>query len=443
VVLTMAIKAVDTIELIKKALDGKRLTKDEMKRIISDALAGKLPDVAIAAFIVRQYIKPLSTDEIADLTFAMVETGATVDFGPYTVDKHSIGGVPGNKVSLLIVPIIASTGLRIPKTSSRSITTIGTADTFEVLAKVDFSLDEVVEIVKKTNGCIVWGGALNTAPADDLFIQKVESILRIDPISQLLASILAKKVAMGVRYLVIDIPQGRGTKAETMEAAITLSRMFVDLGQKLGMHLEAAITYGDQPIGHTVGPALEAKEALMTLEGNWVSTSLVEKASGLSGILLEMTGRVSPNRGAEVAKEILKSGKALKKMKEIIEAQGGDPNIKSDDIPLGQYTADVEAPADGYVVSIDNRAIMAIVRAAGAPRDKEAGVYIHRKGGRYVKKGEPVMTIYSNNEARLDEALSLARTLEPIVIEGMIRRRVLQAQFLMSSELSSVEMEES
>jgi len=439
----MAIKAVDTIELIKKALDGKRLTKDEMKRIISDALAGKLPDVAIAAFIVRQYIKPLSTDEIADLTFAMVETGATVDFGPYTVDKHSIGGVPGNKVSLLIVPIIASTGLRIPKTSSRSITTIGTADTFEVLAKVDFSLDEVVEIVKKTNGCIVWGGALNTAPADDLFIQKVESILRIDPISQLLASILAKKVAMGVRYLVIDIPQGRGTKAETMEAAITLSRMFVDLGQKLGMHLEAAITYGDQPIGHTVGPALEAKEALMTLEGNWVSTSLVEKASGLSGILLEMTGRVPPNRGAEVAKEILKSGKALKKMKEIIEAQGGDPNIKSDDIPLGQYTADVEAPADGYVVSIDNRAIMAIVRAAGAPRDKEAGVYIHRKGGRYVKKGEPVMTIYSNNEARLDEALSLARTLEPIVIEGMIRRRVLQAQFLMSSELSSVEMEES
>ena len=439
----MAIKAVDTIELIKKALDGKRLTKDEMKRIISDALAGKLPDVAIAAFIVRQYIKPLSTDEIADLTFAMVETGATVDFGPYTVDKHSIGGVPGNKVSLLIVPIIASTGLRIPKTSSRSITTIGTADTFEVLAKVDFSLDEVVEIVKKTNGCIVWGGALNTAPADDLFIQKVESVLRIDPISQLLASILAKKVAMGVRYLVIDIPQGRGTKAETMEAAITLSRMFVDLGQKLGMHLEAAITYGDQPIGHTVGPALEAKEALMTLEGNWVSTSLVEKASGLSGILLEMTGRVPPNRGAEVAKEILKSGKALKKMKEIIEAQGGDPNIKSDDIPLGQYTADVEAPADGYVVSIDNRAIMAIVRAAGAPRDKEAGVYIHRKGGRYVKKGEPVMTIYSNNEARLDEALSLARTLEPIVIEGMIRRRVLQAQFLMSSELSSVEMEES
>jgi len=431
----MSFKPVDTIDLVKKVLNGKKLTKDEMKKIVEDSLAGRLPDVAIAAFIVRQYIKPFSIDEIADLTRAMVETGRTVDFGPNTVDKHSIGGVPGNKVTLLIVPIIASTGLKIPKTSSRSITTIGTADTFEVLANVELPLDEVIEVVKKTNGCIVWGGALDIAPADDLFIQKVESVLRIDPVSQLLASIMAKKVAMGVRYLVIDIPQGRGTKAETMDDAMNLARMFVNLGQKLNIHVEAAITYGDQPIGHAVGPALEAKEALTTLEGNWVSSSLVEKAAGLAGILLEMTGRAPPNRGVEIAKEILRSGKALKKMKEIIEAQGGDPKIKSDDIPVGQYKAEIEAPADGYVVSIDNRAIIAITRAAGAPQDKGAGVIIHKKGGRYVKRGEPVMTIYSNSESRLDEALSLARTLEPIVIEGMIRRRILQAQFLMGTSI--------
>ncbi len=431
----MSFKPVDTIDLVKKVLNGKKLTKDEMKKIVEDSLAGRLPDVAIAAFIVRQYIKPFSIDEIADLTRAMVETGRTVDFGPNTVDKHSTGGVPGNKVTLLIVPIIASTGLKIPKTSSRSITTIGTADTFEVLANVELPLDEVIEVVKKTNGCIVWGGALDIAPADDLFIQKVESVLRIDPVSQLLASIMAKKVAMGVRYLVIDVPQGRGTKAETMDDAMNLARMFVNLGQKLNIHVEAAITYGDQPIGHAVGPALEAKEALTTLEGNWVSSSLVEKATGLAGILLEMTGRAPPNRGVEIAKEILRSGKALKKMKEIIEAQGGDPKIKSDDIPVGQYKAEIEAPADGYVVSIDNRAIIAITRAAGAPQDKGAGVIIHKKGGRYVKRGEPVMTIYSNSESRLDEALSLARTLEPIVIEGMIRRRILQAQFLMGTSI--------
>ncbi len=431
----MQIKGLDTIELVKKALDGKRLNKDELKKIISDALTGKLPDVAIAAFIVRQYLKPFSIDEIADLTLAMVEVGKTVDFGPNTVDKHSIGGVPGNKVSLLIAPIIASTGLKIPKTSSRSITTIGTADTMEVLANVNLTLEEVEEVVNKTNGCIVWGGALDIAPADDLFIQKVESVLRIDPISQLLASIMAKKVAMGVKYLVIDIPQGRGTKAETMEDAMKLARMFVDLGQKLNVHVEGAITYGDQPIGNAVGPALEAREALMTLEGKMPSTSLVEKATGLAGMLMEMTGRAAPNRGSEIAKEILKSGKALKKMKEIIEAQGGDPNIKSEDIPVGQYTANIEATADGYVVSIDNRAIMAIVRAAGAPQDKGAGVIVHKKGGRHVKKGEPVITIFSNSETRLDEALSLARTLEPIIIEGMIRKRIVQAQFLMPTSL--------
>jgi len=417
-------KYVDSIELVRKCLRGKKLTKDEFKKILSDALSNKLPDVALAAFIVRQELKPFTLDEIADLTLAMVETGETVDFGPDTVDKHSIGGVPGNKVSLLIVPIIASTGLKIPKTSSRSITTIGTADTMEVLAPVDLSLEEVIEVVNRTNGCLVWGGSLNIAPADDLFIKKVESVLSIDPISQMLASIMAKKMAMGVRYLVIDIPQGRGTKVETIEDAMRLAQMFVTLGQKLGVDIEAAITYGDQPVGHAVGPALEAKEALTTLEGNIVSTSLVEKATGLAGMLLEMTGRVSKGRGANVAKDILFSGKALKKMREIIEAQGGNPNVSADDIPVGQYKEDIEAPADGYVVMIDNQAVIAIVRAAGAPQDKGAGVYLPKKGGRYVKRGETIMTIYSNNEARLDRAVALARTLQPIVIEGMIRRKV-------------------
>ncbi len=238
----MPIKGIDSIDLIKRVLDGKRLTKDELKQIIEDALGGALPDVAITAFIVRQYIKPFSIDEIADLTMAMVETGKTVDFGPNTVDKHSIGGVPGNKVSLLIVPIIASTGLKIPKTSSRSITTIGTADTMEVLAPVALRLEEVEEVVKKTNGCIVWGGALDIAPVDDLLIRKVERVLSIDPVSQMIASIMSKKLAMGAKFLVLDIPQGRGTKAETMDEAIKLSKLFTEISYRLGIRLEAAIT---------------------------------------------------------------------------------------------------------------------------------------------------------------------------------------------------------
>ncbi|MCD6490667.1 MAG: AMP phosphorylase [Candidatus Njordarchaeia archaeon] len=420
----MSTKILDSIDIIRKQMQGQKLTKEELYKIVEDVVNNRLPDVAIAAFIVSQEIRPLSLDEVADLTMAMVETGKTTDFGPNTVDKHSIGGVPGNKVSLLIVPIIAASGLKIPKTSSRSITTIGTADTFETLAPVELRLEEVIDVVNKVNGCIVWGGSLDIAPADDIFIKKVEHVLRIDPVSQMLASILAKKVAMGSKYLVLDIPQGKGTKAPTYEDAIKLAQMFVELGTKLGMQIEVAITYGDQPVGHAVGPALEAKEALKTLEGTIVSSSLVEKSAGLAGILLEMTGKVPSGRGIDIAKQVLSSGKALKKIKEIIEAQGGNPNIKSDDIPVGNYSEVIESQNDGYVVSIDNKSIMAIVRAAGAPEDRGAGIVIHKKGGRYVKKGEPIMTIYSNSETRLDEALQLARTLQPILIEGMIRRRI-------------------
>ncbi|MGQ4892098.1 MAG: AMP phosphorylase [Candidatus Njordarchaeia archaeon] len=420
----------NSIDLIRNHFYGETLTKDQFKQILQDALNEKIPDVALTYFLARQECKPYTNKEIADLTIAMVELGKTVEFGLNTVDKHSIGGVPGNKVSLLIVPIIAQTGLKIPKTSSRSITTIGTADKMEVLAPVELSLDEVVEVVNKTNGCIVWGGTLDISPADDLFIRKVERVLKIDPIPQMIASILSKKLAMGVKYLVLDIPEGRGTKVETMEKAVELADMFTNIGAILGINVYAAITYGEQPVGHAVGVALEAKEALMALEGKHVSTSLVEKATGLAGMLLEMTGRAEVNKGKEIAKEILTSGKALKKMKEIIEAQGGDPNVKSEDIEVGRYVAEFKASADGFVVSVSNPAIMEVVRAAGAPEDKGAGVIIHKKGGRHVKKGETLMTIYSNNEARLDEALSLARTLQPIVIEGMIRKTVTPLKLL-------------
>jgi len=414
----------DPIELVKKFISGRSLSKEQYVRLIKSALSGDLPDVAIAAFVIYQFIKKIPIDEIAKITQAIVETGQTVDFGPMTVDKHSIGGVPGNKVSLLIVPIVAATGLKIPKTSSRSITTIGTADTFEVLAPVDLTLEEVVEVVNKTNGCLVWNGMLGIAPADELFISKVQSVLRIDPLSQAVASIMANKIAMGSKFIVIDIPQGEGTKTRTLKEATELGRMFIELGSRLGVNVEVAVTYGEQPVGHAVGPALEAMEALKTLEGGRPSTSLIEKSIGLAGILFEMTGRSPAGMGREMAREILESGKALKKLKEIIEAQGGDPNIKSDDVPVGSYVAEIKSEINGYVAKIDNKAIMDIVRTAGAPEDKGAGVVLPKKGGRYVNRGDVILKIYSNSESRLDAAVNLAQNLQPIVIEGMIRRRI-------------------
>lgn len=412
------------LEIIKKSIRGKKLKREDFINFFRGILDNKVSDVELTAFIMRQYYQPFSIEEIADMTVAMVEVGKSADFGRNTVDKHSIGGVPGNKVSLIIVPIIASTDLKIPKTSSRSITTIGTADTMEVLAPVNLKLEEAIEVVNKANGCIVWGGGLDIVPVDGVFIERVEHVLEINPVSQMMASILGKKLAMGVRYLVLDIPQGRGTKVETIEKAMALSKKFNDLGSRLGIRIESAITYGDQPVGHAVGPALEAWEALLTLEGKIMSTSLLEKATGLAGMLLEMTGKAVIGNGSSVAKDILSKGKALKKMKKIIELQGGDPKVSSKDIQFGEYHEIITSPIDGFIVQIDNKAIMEVVKAAGAPEDKKAGVLIHKKGGRYVKRGEPLMTIYSSNEGRLDRAVTLARTLHPIVIEGMIRKRI-------------------
>ena len=408
-----------SLRYIRKKMNGLKLSKDEIYCIVKDVVEHKLNEVEIAAFLLAELFRGMDLDEIEYLTRAMFETGERIEFEKPVYDKHSIGGVPGNKVSLLIVPIVAAAGLLIPKTSSKAITSAsGTADTMEVLAPVEFTAEEVKEIALKVNGCIVWGGSLNLAPADDIFI-RVEHMLSIDPIPQMIASIMSKKMAVSATNVVIDIPMGKGTKVETFDDAKKLAALFVTIGQRLGINVRVGITYGGQPIGHAVGPALEAKEALEALMGKGPS-SLIEKSTALAGMLLEMGGIAPRGLGKAYAKEILYSGKALKKMREIIEAQGGDPKIKPDDIPVGDKKIEIKAPCDGYVTDVDNRAITAIARAAGAPEDKGAGVYIYYKKGRKVEKGKTIMTIYAESEEKLTEAYNLALKLNPITIEGML-----------------------
>lgn len=194
---------------LKKRLQGSRLTEGEMRSIIQDVVNGVYGEAEIAAFLVSQLYSELSEEELSYLIKAMVETGSRVAFEEVVYDVHSIGGVPGNsKVALITVPIVAATGLLIPKTSSRAITSpAGTADTMEVLARVDLTIDEIVEIARKVKGVLAWGGRLNLSPADDIFVN-IERRLAIDPEQQMVASILSKKIAMGVERLVIDIPVG-------------------------------------------------------------------------------------------------------------------------------------------------------------------------------------------------------------------------------------------
>ena len=413
-----------SIEFVKNKKQGSIWKEGEIRSIVNDICSGQYTDLEISMFTLAQYYLGLNMDEIQYLTTFMAEYGTTLNFGEPVYDKHSIGGIPGNKVSLVIVPTVAAAGLLIPKTSSRAITSpSGTADTMEVLCDVNFSADEILEIAPKTRGMLVWGGTLDLSPLDEIVIHKVEQPLGIDPHSQMLASIFSKKVSTGVDHMVLDIPTGEGTKMPTKEDAINYAHEATELGRRLGIQIEAALSYGEQPLGKAIGPALEAREALDVLMGKG-PTSVFEKSNELSGILFELAGLAPPGQGATLAADYITKGKAKAKMEEIIGVQGGNASITPEGVAVGEYTADILAPKDGYIVKLSNSAIKRIAKAAGTPRHKEAGIYLHKKVGDFCKKDEKLMTIYSNSEGRLTEALNLAMNLNPYLLEGMIMKRI-------------------
>ncbi len=415
----------NSVRFIKKMMDQQKLTQDEIYQIVQDIVKENLTEIEMSAFVTTSYIHGMTSDETEWLTRAMIDSGEKIEFQTHPImDKHSIGGVPGNKISLLVVPIIAANHLLIPKTSSRAITgAAGTADLMEVLAPVEFTAEEIKSITEKIGGVIAWGGATNIAPADDKLI-RAEYPLSIDPRCQLLSSIMAKKGAVGADCVAIDIPVGTGTKINTIEEGKKLARDLIELGERLGMNVECAMTYGASPVGRTVGPALEVREALKVLETMEGPNSLIEKATGIAGILLEMGGVAVKGRGKDIAMDTLRSGKALSKLKEIIEAQGGDPNIKHTDIKPGEQRGELFSSADGYIIEFDNMRIVEIARMAGAPIDKGAGVWIHKKKGETVKKGEPLITVFADKSWKLTNAMKSAEKAYPLIVEGMLLERV-------------------
>jgi len=398
---------------IRAKLHGERLRERDIIAIVKDVVERHLSTVEIAAFLTALSIHGLSTSETEFLSRAMISTGKTIDFGKRPIlDKHSVGGIPGDKTSMIVVPIVAAAGFTIPKTSSRAITSpAGTADRVETLCPVNLSIKEIKEVVSKTNGCLVWGGSLELAPADDLFIQ-VEYPLGIDPM--LLPSILSKKKAIGATHVVIDIPTGMGAKIKTRTEAYTLASDFIDLGKRLGLNIQCALTFGEQPLGCGIGPALEAREALTTLMGEGPS-DLREKAIGLAGMLFEMVGA---KNGRAIADEMVDSGKAMKKMREIIAAQGGNPLINPEDLPVGPESALVRSEQSGKVLWLSTDDIVRIAREAGAPKEKGAGVVLHAKLGDAVHKGGVLFEIYAERSSKLTSALELAGKLSPIVLSN-------------------------
>jgi AMP phosphorylase len=410
-----------SLQHIKNKLKGKKLSYEEIFEIVKDVVEGNLSEGEIASFVAALETKGMDLDEAASLSLAMVETGKKLDLKKKTVvDKHGVGGTAGDKTTLLVVPIVAAANLTIPKTSSRAITgAAGSADRAEVLMPVDLSIEEMKRVVEKANGCIAWGGALHLAPADDVFIQ-AEYPLTIDPL--LLPSIMAKKKAVGSKFLVVDIPTGRGAKTKTIGEANLLAKDFIELGKRLGIKTECAITDGEQPLGFTVGPALEAREALEVLMRKKKVEDLIDKAAHLAGMLFEMVGK---KNGYNIALEILNSGKAEKKMREIIGLQGGDEKIKPEDIGVGDHKLEIFAERDGIILWLNNTGINEVARAAGAPKDKGAGVLLHKKLNEKVSKGEKVLTLYAEKERKLERANEL---LEENKVIGIGERREMLIQ---------------
>jgi len=404
-----------SLDAVHRKIQGERLELEDFLAIAKDVTAHRYSKMEIAAFLVASAQAGLERDEVLHLTRAMVETGERLDWGEsLVVDKHCIGGIPGNRTSMLVVPIVAAHGMLIPKTSSRAITSpAGTADTMEVLARVSLPSEKLREIVHRERGCIAWGGTARLAPVDDIMIS-VERPLSVDAPGQLVASILSKKLAAGSTHLLIDIPMGPTAKVRRMDDGLQLRKLFEFVGDRLGLHVQVVITDGSQPIGRGIGPVLEARDVMQILRNEpEAPQDLRQKALRLAGRVLEFDPDVRGGLGFDIARDILDSGRALAKMEAIIEAQGPNPEPATP----ARLQQDVKSPASGVVSAIDNLLMARIARLAGAPMDKGSGVDLFKKTGDPVEQGEPLYRVYASFPADFHFACDLVKKKPGYVIE--------------------------
>lgn len=402
----------DSLRHVRAKVYGQRLDDPAMHAIIKDIAERKYTDIHLSAFITACAGDRLNATETGALTRAMIAVGERLSWDqPLIVDKHSVGGLPGNRTTPLVVPIVVAAGLTMPKTSSRAITSpAGTADTMETLAPVALDVKAMRRVVEKVGGCIVWGGAVQLSPADDILI-RVERPLDIDSEGQMIASILSKKSAAGATHVVIDMPVGPTAKIRSAEAAKSLAADMVKIGATVGLQISVLITDGRQPVGRGIGPALEARDVLAVLRNEPdAPQDLRERAVALAGRIFEIASRVTPETGIEMARSLLDDGRAWRKFQAICEAQGGmrEPTKAA-------HTHVITAPAAGPVISIDNRRLARVAKLAGAPQSPAAGLELHTPVGTRVEHGQPLFTLHAETPGELAYALAYLYAQPPIV----------------------------
>lgn len=395
-------KPVSSLAHIRSKIYGETLSDAQIKEIISDVVAYRYSDIEIASFVTACAGDHLNQHEISDMTRAMMETGDRITWpSDIVVDKHCVGGLPGNRTTPIVVAIVSEFGLMMPKTSSRAITSpAGTADTMEVLAPVELCAADIRRVVEQEGGCIVWGGSACLSPADDILI-RVERALEVDSEGQLVASILSKKMAAGSNHVVIDMPVGPTAKVRSMEAAEKLSALLRQTGKELGITVAIHVSDGTQPVGRGIGPALEARDIVSVLKADPIAPlDLREKSLCLAGQIIEFSPDVSKGTGYKIATDILDSGRAWKKFQAICTAQGGLRTI-----PKAEYLHPVLAAKSGKIICMDNRRLARIAKLAGAPAAAAAGIDLHVRIGDAIEKGQPLFTIHAVTKGEQDYAL--------------------------------------
>jgi thymidine phosphorylase len=391
---------------VRSRIYGTPLDRSAVDEIVSDVVAGRYSDVQLAAFLTAGSALPLTDDEPVALTGAMARAGEQLRWDREVIDKHCVGGLPGNRTSPIVVAIAAAAGLTIPKTSSRAITSpAGTADAMETVTRVDLDLAAIRRVVDAEGGCLAWGGALRLSPADDIFIG-VERQLDIDPEGQLIASVLSKKIAAGAQRVVLDIPVGPTAKVRSAAAGQKLAMRMREVASHFGLETVCIISDGTQPVGRAVGPALEMSDVLsvLRLESD-APPDLRGRTLDVAAAVLELGRAAAPDRGMERARQLLEDGSAYDKFERICRAQGGfrEP-------PKAVLERTISAAASGRVQEIDNRRIARIAKFAGAPDDPAAGLRLHVRLGDRVERGQPLLTLHADRESEIAYAMDYARS---------------------------------
>jgi thymidine phosphorylase len=395
----------DSLGRVRGRIYGQPIGRQAMTAIIADIAAGRYADIHTAMFLTTMASRGLTDEELVSLTEAMISVGERLEW-PHSpiVDKHCVGGLPGNRTTPLIVAIVAANGLWMPKTSSRAITSpAGTADTMETLAPVDLDLADMRRVVEREGGCVVWGGAVRLSPVDDMLI-RVARVMDLDAEGQLIASVMSKKIAAGATHLVLDLPVGETAKVRSRSDADHLGEKLAMVASAFGVKTRVMVTDGRQPVGRGIGPALEARDILAVLANDSdAPDDLRQRSLDLAGAVLELADVAEPEQGRAMAERTLTSGAAWKKFEAICQAQGGlrEP-------PHAHRNLDILASENGQVIAIDNRRLGRVAKLAGAPGAPAAGVGLHVRRGDRVSRDQPLFTIHAETLGELNYAREFA-----------------------------------